>query len=243
MMEINRITVCSPGLQGGPYTFAFFSDLHNSPYEDCLEAARGVDAILMTGDILDRHHEGMEYACRFLEDAPKTAPVFFSIGNHEVRSEDWPEYRSLLEKSRVTILDDSFVRLGGIVLGGLSSRDVFDRRLRPDHLPPIRDFLGLMSAQPGYHLLMCHHPEYYPLVIQGTGIDLTLSGHAHGGQIRLFGRGLFAPGQGLFPVYTSGFYEGGRLLVSRGMSNKTFCPRLWNPCELILLTVTGEEGA
>ncbi|MBQ9306601.1 MAG: metallophosphoesterase, partial [Clostridia bacterium] len=40
-------------------TFAFISDLHNAPYDDALQAARGVDAILVTGDLLDRHRGGM----------------------------------------------------------------------------------------------------------------------------------------------------------------------------------------
>ena len=65
-------------------------------------------------------------------------------------------------------------------------------------------------------------------------IDLTLSGHAHGGQIRLLGQGLFAPGQGVLPRYTSGVYEG-RLIVSRGLANTTFVPRLFNPTEMVYI--------
>lgn len=48
-------------------------------------------------------------------------------------------------------------------------------------------------------------------------IDLVLSGHAHGGQIRLFGQGLFAPGQGILPKYTSGVHE--NMIISKGLAN------------------------
>ena len=74
-------------------------------------------------------------------------------------------------------------------------------------------------------------------------IDLTLSGHAHGGQIRLFGQGLYAPGQGVFPRLTGGFYDGGRLLVSRGMTNTVRIPRIGNPCELVMIEISPQDGA
>lgn len=92
----------------------------------------------------------------------------------------------------------------------------------------------------GFRILMCHHPEYYPEHIRRSSIDLTVSGHAHGGQVRLFGQGLYAPGQGILPKYTSGFYDSGRLLVSKGLSNLTWVPRLWDPCELVLLHLLPE---
>jgi predicted MPP superfamily phosphohydrolase len=60
----------------------------------------------------------------------------------------------------------------------------------------------------------------------------VLSGHAHGGQIRIFGQGLFAPGQGILPRYTAGLHDG-RLLISRGMANHTIIPRLFNPPEML----------
>ncbi|MBQ7306303.1 MAG: hypothetical protein IJW85_08850 [Clostridia bacterium] len=77
--------------------------------------------------------------------------------------------------------------------------------------------------------------------MQQHDIDLTLSGHAHGGQVRLFGRGLFAPGQGILPRLTSGWYFDRRLLVSRGLTNSAGAPRINDPCELILLHLKGEN--
>ena len=219
-------------------TFAVMPDLHNGPFEDSLREAEGCDAILVPGDILDRHRGGTDYAMRFLEEAPDVAPVFFSVGNHESRNAKWPSFREKMEASRVTLLDDRFVAFRGLVIGGLSSREVVDHKLDMGQREGVCSFLHRMKTEGGYTLLLCHHPEYYPAFIAGEGIDLTLSGHAHGGQVCLFGRGLYAPGQGLFPSLTAGFYDDGHLLVSRGMTNNTWAPRWFNPCEMILLTVS-----
>ena len=61
--------------------------------------------------------------------------------------------------------------------------------------------------------------------------DIVFAGHAHGGQWRIFGRGMFAPGQGIFPRYTKGFY--GNLLVSAGAHNSEILPRINNKCEIL----------
>ena len=70
-------------------------------------------------------------------------------------------------------------------------------------------------------------------------IDLVLSGHAHGGQIRLFGQGLYSPGQGPLPRYTGGVFKGphGRLVISRGLANTAPppIPRLFNPREVVII--------
>ena len=70
-------------------------------------------------------------------------------------------------------------------------------------------------------------------------IDLILAGHAHGGQIRLFGHGLYAYGQGLFPKYTKGIYDG-KLIVSAGLANTSRFPRINNPPEIVFLTLKPE---
>ena len=101
--------------------------------------------------------------------------------------------------------------------------------------PPNLEWLKFFAALNGYKLLLNHHPEYYPDYIKELDIDLTLSGHAHGGQIRILGQGLIAPGQGFFPKYTSGMYDG-RLIVSRGLANNAPpIPRLFNRKELIFI--------
>lgn len=235
MLEINHITVRSAKITH-PLTFAFCPDFHNGDVELVLSACQGADAILIAGDLVDRHDHrtnGFDNAVRFLTKAPEVAPTFYSIGNHECKLRNLTDYWPHVEQSRVTVLDDRFVEFGGIVIGGLSSR-----KGGPDTA-----WLPEMANRPEFRLLMCHHPEYFRRCIAPFDIDLTLAGHAHGGQVRIGKQGVYSPGQGLLPRLTSGFYDDGRLLVSRGVTNATWAPRINCGCEVIMLHLEGSSHA
>ena len=212
-----------------PLTLALVSDLHDGDYQDVLPALSQADAILIVGDLVNRHSGGYQQAVRFLKDAPALAPTFYAIGNHERKFKQRGAYWPHVEASRVTVLDNRFVPFRGILLGGLSSAPRGQVQT---------GFLAQADHDSAFKLLMCHHPEYYKRYVAPHSVDLTVSGHAHGGQMQVFGRGLYAPDQGLLPRWTHGFYFDGRLLVSRGMTNSAGLPRLNNPCELILLKLT-----
>ncbi len=238
MLETNYVTVRSARLTN-ELNLAICPDFHNGDFERLRPMLKGVDAILIVGDLVDRHDHcthGYENAVRFLQEAPEIAPTFYSIGNHEQRLKSYNDYWPHVQESRVTVLDDRFVEFGGIVLGGLSSIRVGKEEHKlPLQLVEKKPFLRAMSEQPGFKLLMCHHPEYFADAVLKRDIDLTVSGHAHGGQVRIGRQGLYAPGQGIFPRLTSGFYFNDRLLVSRGMTNATWAPRINCGCELIIL--------
>ena len=134
------------------------------------------------------------------------------------------------------MLDDRFVLRDGIAFGGLTSGLSND-----DHKPDIKWIDDFCSVD-GPKILLCHHPEYYEQYLKNKNIDLIVSGHAHGGQWRIFGRGVFAPGQGLFPKYTSGLHDG-RFIISRGCSNSTRpipVPRFFNPKEVLEVHIKSE---
>lgn len=156
----------------------------------------------------------------FLQKLQEIAPVYMSLGNHEqyLTKED----REVLFKAGIVLLDNSAVRVGKIRIGGLSSA-------------PDWDWLKQYAKMDGYKILLSHHPERFP---NFSGIDLVLSGHAHGGQIRMKGRGIYAPGQGLLPKYTKGVYGDGerKMIVSAGCSNTASIPRWGNPCEVVIVT-------
>ena len=97
-------------------------------------------------------------------------------------------------------------------------------------------WLDDFCSVPEYKILLCHHPEYWSF-LRSRKLDLVLSGHAHGGQWRIMGRGVYAPGQGLFPKLTSGVVEN-RLLISRGLANTTIIPRINNPVEIVYVLPT-----
>ena len=207
---------------------AVAADLHSSEFNDVMDEFARCDAILLPGDLVDRHRKDNRNAERFLREAPDAAPVFYAIGNHERKYRERDSYLEKVHRSRVTLLDNESCEFHGICLGGLSSTQ---------SRVPDMTFLNRFEQEKGFRLLMCHHPEMYRDYVRGRDIDLTLCGHAHGGQIQIRGRGIYAPGQGLFPKLTHGMHDGGKMLVSRGMTNgaKPRIPRIGNPCELIIL--------
>ena len=225
-------TIRSPKIPE-PLRLAVAADLHNGTWEDVLADLAGCDAILVPGDLVNRHRASYHHAARFLREAPDIAPVFYSVGNHELKCAFKAEWDRLVAESRVTLLDDRSVTFRGICLGGLSSQ--WNRRANDS-------FLDEFEREPGFRLLMCHHPEMYRDDVAGRDIDFTVCGHAHGGQVQIFGRGLYAPGQGLFPKLTHGVHDGGKMIISRGMTNGAMAPRINNPLELIILTLEPASG-
>ena len=191
----------------------------------------------------------------FLRSCASIAPTFLSLGNHEWMVDDTDIKE--IKRTGVTVLDNEWVAKDGLVIGGLTSDYVTDCRAFRSTQPaepryprqetisgiggavaasrhkPETDWLSDFAAQPGYKVVLSHHPEYWPL-LKDENIDLILSGHAHGGQWRFFNRGVFAPGQSWWPRYTKGVYEN-RLVVSAGLSNTTWVPRLFNPTEVVYI--------
>lgn len=230
-MTVQHVTVKSPKIRT-PLTFAVASDLHNGPFEEAMPHIAQADAVLIPGDLVDRHHAGYANAVAFLNRVGSMKPTFYALGNHEKKYPWLAEYWPLVEKSPVTVLDNRYMLFEGMVLGGLSSHAMGGAD---------GSFLPAMAREEGFKLLMCHHPEMFRPYVEKHDIDLTLAGHAHGGQVRIGKQGLYAPGQGILPKLTSGFYYNNRLLVSRGMHNATWAPRINNTCELIMLHLTGEK--
>lgn len=224
---------------------AFVADTHDKPYARIAEEIkkRRVDMILLTGDIIYAHDDVADNGFNMLFDFAKLAPTFMSLGNHEGGAVK--VVRKICSEAGVTLLEDTFAEFKGIKIGGLTSGYIVDGVGIPESHwkstpAPNLDWLNKFACEDGYKLLLNHHPEYYPKYIRDLDIDLTLSGHAHGGQCRVFGRGLFAPGQGFFPKYTSGMHEN-RLIVSRGLANNAPpIPRLFNGKELIFIDFVNE---
>lgn len=228
-----------------PLRAAFVADTHDKPYKRIIDEIkkRNADLILITGDIIYAHDDVAENGFNMLFDFAETAPTFMSLGNHEGGAVK--VVREKCTKAGVTLLEDAYLEFEGVKIGGLTSGYIVDGVGIPEshwkNTPtPNLDWLNKFALEDGFKLLLNHHPEYYPKYIKNLDIDLTLSGHAHGGQWRIFGRGLFAPGQGLFPKYTSGMHDG-RLIVSRGLANNAPpIPRLFNSKELIFIDFTNE---
>ena len=207
-----------------PLTLAVVSDLHNEPYEDIFPLIDGADVLLVPGDISDRYRQQYDRGVAFLADAAKRMPTFYSLGNHEARQEKYHKLRQALIQTGAQILVNRHVRFGELVIGGWYDPTVVKEPER----------LSAMEREEGVKVLLCHKPEEYMKRMQKRHFDLVVAGHAHGGQIRFFGQGVLAPGQGLLPRYTKGLY-GGKMIVSAGAGNPARMPRWGNPCEVLLI--------
>jgi len=231
-IQVSEIQIDAP--LDRPYTLALVSDTHGQFPEELYRALarRDLDGIAIAGDLVDGAEDFSKGAVwDFLRQCVSLSPTFLALGNHE-RDAGARQLRSLT-RAGVTVLHNRFATLGDIRLGGLTSGYCGPKR-RGGGVPDL-GWLEEFSREPGYKVLLCHHPEYYPRYIRQTPIQLTLSGHAHGGQIRLAGHGLYAPGQGVLPKYTAGVYEN-RLVVSPGLCNTAgLIPRLGNPRKLLLV--------
>lgn len=233
---------------------AVVSDLHNSDYGDIVPLLRAAfpDVILAPGDTLGALCEsttpGGELTSRYLTEAEQNriglaflreaagiAPTYCSVGNHEVSVSK--QNRLRICETGAILLDNSYTALGDLLLGGLSTggaHGLWHKSNEPDLA-----WLDSFAALQGKKILLCHHPEYWERHILGKDIFMTVAGHAHGGQWRAFGRGLLAPGQGLFPRYTSGVHErnGQIMVISRGLRKECGVPRINNPPEVVIINI------
>jgi len=205
--------------------------------------AESPDLILIPGDLMEDHQLSQKDAegYAFLRECVAIAPTFYSLGNHEIgcyhSHKPWlkhtptplsDEIKRHIGETGAILLDNDCVRHGNLTVCGLTSG------LNGGESKPDPDALARFANTEGFRILLCHHPEYYVPYIRPTNIDLTVSGHAHGGQWRIFGRGVYAPGQGIFPRYTSGVIDG-RCVISRGLSNHTSVPRIFNAPEVVMV--------
>ncbi len=248
---------------------AVVSDLHARPYKKVVEALETIkpDAILMPGDIVeiaaDYMNKRNQNGLNFLESAAKIAPCYYCYGNHEIfyshakfghsKTPDpklGSEYLDRINSYGINLVNDKYTEIKlsdkncsqdieKILVGGL----VCGRDMDPSlNMPlPNFEFLSEFNAADGFKILLCHYPHYYEKHLKGSSFDLILSGHAHGGQWRFFGRAVYAPHQGILPQYTSGIYDG-RHIISRGASNNVKpIPRFFNPCEVLEIQIESKK--
>ena len=255
-MQIEHVTVYSERLTH-PVRALVLADLHEQCHPLYLSAWTSLhpELILIPGDWLEAHSVQKSLRRRktlaLLRALAERFPTFYSLGNHEigvsgcrrprgaagesVRATAGPQVAELIREIEATgacLLDDRWVRWGEFAIGGVSS--AAGGMIRTG-------FLERYAGEAGFRLLLCHHPEYYPRYLRRYETDLVVSGHAHGGQWRIAGRGVFAPGQGIFPRYTDGLYENNHLLVSRGLADRTPVPRILNPKQTLLLHLLPQE--
>ena len=188
------------------------------------------DIIVVTGDIVDSTHTSYSIAMDFVEGAVKIAPVYYVTGNHENRlhGDKLDKFYDDMRASGVIFLDDTYADMGEYTLAGIadSSLESFDA------YPAFTDEKPVV--------MLAHEPDYVSLY-QSLGADLVLTGHVHGGQIIIPGKGgLLSPDFTFFPELYEGMHSYGSmtLIVSRGLGNSIAPVRINNFPELVVINVT-----
>ncbi len=234
------------------------SDLHNKEYGKAnyklLEEIRKQEPEIMViaGDILvGKAGASMEVAIHFMKEVVKIAPTYYGNGNHEQRMRDFPEeygaqyqfYKKALLEAGVKLLENENVdiKLGNraVSIAGLEIPHQFYEKckLYEFEADEIQSRLGKCSDK--YQILIAHNPLYSEQYVE-WGADLVLSGHLHGGVIRLPLLGaVITPQFTLMPKYSGGHYqyEGADIVVSKGIGEHTIKLRFLNRPELIVLHV------
>lgn len=245
------------------------SDLHDATFgyqnDQLAQVVRAAepDLIAITGDLI--HKDTIDSAMAFVRHATSIAPVVFVTGNHEPSSPRYPELREQLLSAGVTVLEDGIATDSSLGIGSIGGHltvigladQLFSpwmERSEPDKLveakldallPLAEDAEAAEGARRRpFRLLLAHRPELIGSYAR-EGVDLVLSGHAHGGQWRVPGvGGLYAPSQGLFPKYDAGSFQEGEttLVVSRGLGNSGFPLRLNNRPEVVVVTLRVQDA-
>lgn len=229
------------------------ADLHNKHYgknNERLIAAiheQEPDFILIAGDILTaKPGKSLEPALQLLGKLSKTYPVYYGNGNHEYRLKLYPKtygemakkYGQALSELGIRPLTNSHVVLdeyGLAIYGAEIDREYYRRfHIKEMSVEYLKKVMGQPSEE-NFTVLLAHNPDYFPQYA-AWGADLVLSGHVHGGVMRIpfLGKGVISPGLRLFPKYDGGIFREGsaEMLISRGLGMHTIHVRLFNPGEL-----------
>ena len=245
-----QVTVASGALPEAfeGFKIAHVSDLHNAVFgrknERLLSLIRAAepDIIAITGDLIDSRHTDIDSALAFVEAAAEIAPVYYVTGNHESRLDfDEIEPRLIAAGARVLRNEAEDIGRGGerIRLAGIDDPS-FIRTGGTAEERAAAELEQLGDGGGTFTVLLAHRPELVEVYAE-YGAGLVLSGHAHGGQVRLpLLGGLYAPGQGLLPEYDSGLYSLGetQMVVSRGLGNSVAPLRVNNRPELVIVTLS-----
>ena len=198
------------------------------------------DVILITGDLIDKRRTNVDIAINLIKQIKEVSPIYMVYGNHEATKSDiLLEYESKLLSEGVNVLRNEVEMFKQISIIGLDDVNFCESQQKKEYL---KEQLDKLVNGEKYKILLTHKPQYID-VYKNYDVDLILCGHAHGGQVRLpFIGGLFAPGQGVFPKYTSGMFTFGKvkMIVSRGLGNSLFPLRFNNNPQIIVINM--EKG-
>lgn len=221
------------------------------------------DAVVLTGDLLDSTYYTEENNALKAGESDKMAGqdtvdfvkrlteyyhVYFVYGNHEMvllDDVDNNPFKLAMKEIGVVFLNNDGVKISkdedSIYMLGIQDpatlykdSDYAEYNTHSERINAMMKNVMALKEEDLYTVVLSHRPEYFKEYIK-YDTNLILTGHAHGGQMRLPGvGGLYAPGQGWFPEYTEGVYVEGEtaMIIGRGIGDSTDLPRVFNPPEI-----------
>lgn len=243
-----------------PVRIVLLSDLHGKSFgrENSRLIAKiqeqTPDAIFLDGDMIDRSADSadVQELLRLIKRLHEIAPVYFAPGNHELEymQTDTSLLTQVTEAGAV-IVNDSYVdvtiagqplRIGGT----MGHAFYFGRSEEEFSSSPEYQFLKAFEDTDAPKICLAHMPDTF--IFNGAynlwNVDLILSGHTHGGLIRLpFIGGLYAPMQGWFPEYDQGYFRLGehmQMVITSGLAGHGMIPRINNPPEIVVIDLVPE---
>lgn len=233
------------------------SDLHNQEFgnrnDNLIKKIKGEnpDLICVTGDLLNKDEKNVDIATNLISNLAKDYPVYVSLGNHELEYKytSSEELIRTLEKYGAVVLEFGYqdINIKGerIRIGGLYGYDLPETNdaCREDETK----FLSEFQKSEDYKLLLTHMPFgwYQAGSLDYWDVDLVLTGHTHGGQVRIpFIGGLYAPDIGWFPGKEEGLYYSENrdrvMVLSRGLGSTEKIPRFNNVPEIVVVDIIPE---
>lgn len=233
------------------------SDLHNNQFGKSNERLikkikeQNPDIILMDGDILNEDGTNAKTAIHLVKKLRKTAPIYYALGNHEIGYMKKDSHLSQeLTKAGAKIVDKEYqdlkIRNNKIRIGGLYEYafavDGKGNMSKKDMPSKVRNFLTEFEESHAFKIMLSHRPDSFIFghAAETWKIDLVVSGHAHGGQVRIPGKGgLYGADQGWFPKYVDGihhFKTVKNMVITRGLgSDREKLPRFHNIPEITVI--------
>ena len=248
---LRTYTVASPKLTA-EVRLAVVTDFHSSDNADdvvAMVASCAPDAVLLVGDLFDddTQNRPTERTLSLMRQLSAQYPCYYVSGNHEAWTGEMDALYQQTEEAGVKVLRMSSgvltVRGQRIALCGIPDPYEMVFSGAPDTEEQLRQALEDVDSA-DFTVLLAHRPELLAKYAQFP-LDLVVSGHAHGGLVRIPGvlNGLYAPHQGWFPKLAGGAYtqDGTTLIVSRGLAVRTRLPRIFNRPEVVLVRCVPAE--
>ncbi len=252
VFEYQRLQVTHteiPANVNRPIRILHISDLHNRSFgKENRRLKKKIaelqpDIICYTGDLNKRKSHGKYHrGVAFLKDLAEQYPLFYAYGNHEVMGEEDDIIEAALTSSKVHLLRNEIAEI--TVNDEPCSVLGLDITYRKQEYAAVQ-MERFSTTVSGVKIVLCHFPHFFvqpeKLSLSEYPVDVILSGHAHGGQIRIFRHGIFAPEQGFFPKYTAGVYrsEQTQMVVNRGLGGLPI--RVFNRPEIGVISLSPKK--